>query len=188
MIKHENALSGERLNLKQRIGRIASRSVLVISGAAAFFTANVLIEDATNTGPRAVAESPLGAANGAEKAWCRWPSRWSLCAKAQELANEADIKASEVATSQNLQIHNGYADAFRHCYWSGRMTQEMGEETAKGFGDRHEYRDTQPDKERDMDLHNNAMGRTWASAGLNPYSRCFDGMYSGELVEIFGDE
>ena len=39
------------------------------------------------------------------------------------------------------------------------MTQEFGYDTAKGFGDRHEYNEAQPPEEQRMDLYNNEEGR-----------------------------
>ncbi len=86
--------------------------------------------------------------NGAEKSFCRWPSRWSICNTAREDGGKA------LGTAESLfstSLHNGKGDAFRHCYWSSLMTIHMGAATAAGFGDRHEEVDGNPWIEREMD-------------------------------------
>jgi hypothetical protein len=122
--------------------------------------------------------------NDAEFSWCRWPSRWSLCISANSLAGQALAAAQKVEKQYGWSIHNGGADAYRHCYWSGLMAQKMGVETAKGFGDRHEESTGQPQKERDMDLYNNAKGRSWASTGSGLHGRCITGVQKGELKRM----
>lgn len=57
-------------------------------------------------------------------------------------------------------LHNGEADALRHCYWSCEMTQAIGSEQAKRVGDVHEACGKGPPQETNMDLKNNAVGRT----------------------------
>jgi hypothetical protein len=76
-----------------------------------------------------------------------------LYIKAIQLGDEALENAQDVAEKYGWQIHNGGADAFRHCDWSGMMTRKFGWDTAKGFTDRHEERtsDEQDDNERSMD-------------------------------------
>ncbi|ASV76675.1 hypothetical protein THTE_4074 [Thermogutta terrifontis] len=58
-------------------------------------------------------------------------------------------------------LHNGPADAFRHCYWSCLMCRRLGQDVAKRIADVHEYcaRDDQPAAEEAMDQFNNAVGR-----------------------------
>jgi uncharacterized protein DUF6973 len=56
-----------------------------------------------------------------------------------------------------IYLNNG--DAFRHCYWNGLMSNELGRDTAKKWSDAHESGDpynTEIDKE--MDLFNNEVG------------------------------
>jgi hypothetical protein len=81
-------------------------------------------------------------------------------------------------------MHNGGADAFRHCYWSGLMTQRFGYGTARGFGDRHEDEPSQPANEKNMDLHNNEKGRQWAWASGGLWNRCVSGVNNGELKRL----
>ena len=73
-------------------------------------------------------------------------------------------------------LRDGEGDAFRHTLWNYRMTQNMGRSEAKKFGDAHErgnwYLQRQRGQEygagnsegsRDMDLHNNHIGRNLQS-------------------------
>lgn len=64
---------------------------------------------------------------------------------------------------------------------SGLMTDEFGWKTAKGFEDRHEYRDDQHPSEAAMDLYNNRQGRMWAQQVENIGERCLEGALHGEL-------
>ncbi|WP_080602994.1 DUF6973 domain-containing protein [Tropheryma whipplei] len=81
-------------------------------------------------------------------------SRVINCIKAKSAANDAVSRAAGKCPGSTLI--GGKGDAFRHCYWSARMTIDMGE--AKGFGDRHEAFSHAP--ERYMDLKNNEIGRS----------------------------
>jgi RHS repeat-associated protein len=69
--------------------------------------------------------------------------------------------AEGFAASSGLPgIHNGEADALRHSLFNALNTQTAGEETTKALGDAHEQdRPEQPENEKAMDLHNNAVGR-----------------------------
>ena len=59
--------------------------------------------------------------------------------------------------------HNDTVDAFRHAYASFRMSQQMGQRTAKWFMDAHEISSPNPWSETAMDLWNNAVGRELAA-------------------------
>ncbi len=69
--------------------------------------------------------------------------------------------AEKVAQNSSLPgLHNGPADALRHGLFNALNTQIAGENTAKALGDAHEEdRPEQPEEEKIMDLHNNAVGR-----------------------------
>jgi hypothetical protein len=122
-------------------------------------------------------------ANPEEKSWCRWPSRWPLCNMAmRDLGNEALASAEYVASTNGWSVHNGKADAFRHCFWSGLMTRHMGPDTAEGFGDRHEYGEVEPEFERSMDLTNNEIGRQVGMGQGSVYNRCLEDARNGVLV------
>jgi hypothetical protein len=164
------------------LGRLAIRATAIASSLTATLAFTTATEIATAEEARA--DSGLGYhITGAEKAWCRWPSRWSLCNRANELAAEALTKAEAAAAEKGWNIADGGADAVRHCYWNGRMTQEFGVDTAAGFGWRHEYDDTQTPAQYNMDVHNNQKGRDWAS-DPNIYNRCLTGVEQGELIRL----
>ncbi|HET7640786.1 MAG TPA: hypothetical protein VFK47_18905 [Ktedonobacteraceae bacterium] len=178
-----HARTESNLSLKSRAGRMAARIALVAAGATTTLMGIASIEASTNHEAQAVAYDPTGM-NGAEKSWCKWPSRFRLCAMTKSFADQALTKAQEVALKTGTDTHNGGADAFRHCYWNGLMTQSFGIETAKGFADRHENKDTEPQAEAEMDNFNNAKGREWAAGGADPYDRCLSGILHGELKTL----
>ena len=86
-------------------------------------------------------------------------------------------------------IHNGIADAYRHCVWSCLMTLAFGEEDAKEIAYNHEVsglRHKQPILEGWMDTYNNAIGRECAMDGL-PMTcdeKCKYKALNGILVKI----
>jgi len=91
--------------------------------------------------------------------------------RARQLAYEA------LATARRSGLplageHNGPMDAFRHCYWSCRMAQEIGPEEARRVGDTHELCGTGPPAEDAMDRHNNAIGRSVGYPLINCYGVC----------------
>lgn len=81
---------------------------------------------------------------------------------ANRLANEALEEARRVAPTLPGGLgglHNGAADAFRHCYWSCRMAEEMGASYALTAGNIHEdCASNQPPGEEAMDRANNSIG------------------------------
>jgi len=81
-------------------------------------------------------------------------------------------------------------DAFRHCYWSCRMTQEMTAHIAKTIGTIHEdCTPNNPAGERAMDEFNNAVGRRLGSKrGTNCKSACSRALRDGELQLSPGGE
>jgi len=58
--------------------------------------------------------------------------------------------------------HNNADDAFRHALWSYEMTNAIGAEQAKKFGDAHERVPDNDPSEMAMDLYNNHIGRQLA--------------------------
>jgi RHS repeat-associated protein len=65
-------------------------------------------------------------------------------------------------------LHNGQADAYRHCLWSCEMSRSIGADQAETVGNIHEIygtRSGQPPGEEAMDIHNNAQGRAAATLG-----------------------
>ena len=59
----------------------------------------------------------------------------------------------------NHTSYNNEGDAFKHCMFQAELTFWFGEKIAKFIGDVHEDKPNNPDKEKFMDLHNNAVGR-----------------------------
>lgn len=165
---------------KARLSRLVGRAAVVTTASAVLFGGISAAEAVTGTERQAQAASPFDSMNGAEKAWCAWPSRWALCQRSSELAEVASGATVDIAADPRT-MHNGLPDAFRHCYWSGLMTKEFGWETAKGFGDRHEYKDDQHPFEAEADLFNNRQGRIWAQEVEDIGQRCLQGMQNGEL-------
>ena len=87
-------------------------------------------------------------------------ARYTL--KGRQLASQARADAKKTKLPGE---HNGLQDAYRHCLWSCRMTQELGATAAQRIGDEHENageRARQPGWEKAMDLANNAAGRACA--------------------------
>ena len=86
--------------------------------------------------------------------------------------------------------HNDDSDAFRHCFWSATLARDLGYFWAKLFTDAHETKPSQPPAEKEMDLHNNAVG---LKIGFYYFSRdtdqvlsskCFKALKNGELKVI----
>jgi RHS repeat-associated protein len=99
-------------------------------------------------------------------------------------ANTANNLADQsLAAAQNSGLgglHNGPADAFRHCLWSCLMAQQIGADQAKKVGDLHERYGENPPGETCMDLHNNAQGRGAAGNG-DCSSSCMGLLNGGQL-------
>ncbi|WP_353327894.1 DUF6973 domain-containing protein [Chitiniphilus shinanonensis] len=79
------------------------------------------------------------------------------------VALTAAIMADKATKQSELPgLHNGPADAFRHCVWSCAMAGSIGVTQAKIIGDNHEIegdKNGQPPDEKEMDLYNNQKGR-----------------------------
>jgi RHS repeat-associated protein len=110
------------------------------------------------------------------------------------MANELANAALKDAQHSGLPgLHNGPADAYRHCVWSCMMTQALGEKGAKAIGDQHEDAGDrgvppQPKDERAMDEANNAAGRA-CGVQNNKRScsqRCMDTYSNGGLNGLGG--
>ena len=92
-------------------------------------------------------------------------------------------EATNLANTIGLPgIHNGKADAFRHCYWSCLMAQDIGVSQAQIVGDIHE--DCVPNslEEREMDTFNNTVGRSLGSS--NCKDACKQAACGGDLKTL----
>jgi RHS repeat-associated protein len=88
-------------------------------------------------------------------------------------ANGLRHEAEDVAAATGLpDPHNGLQDAFRHCYWSCRMSQELGPTVAGRIGDVHEECGGGPAIEDAMDSFNNAYGRALGVPGSDCRTGC----------------
>ena len=101
--------------------------------------------------------------------------------KAYDLSRDAMTLAVlvEGLPTGSASLSGGSRDAFRHCYWSCRMVQEIGLNNAALVGDIHELcGDKNP-----MDYFNNYVGRSIAagSPGCSCESDCLDAARSGRL-------
>jgi uncharacterized protein RhaS with RHS repeats len=100
--------------------------------------------------------------------------------RANGFAKEALAGAQEWARQRQLPVgslHNGAADAFRHCFWSCTMTRYLGEQFAETIADEHEKegnRNGQPRGEELMDRSNNLAGRTAALNCTDKNKNCWD--------------
>lgn len=96
-------------------------------------------------------------------------------------------------------IRGGRADALRHSLWNALNASYLGKSMAKLFADAHEMTPLDPTKissrlyllEREMDLHNNDMGRQLAgkflSADAATYFRVLKEYYEDGLLKYVCD-
>jgi hypothetical protein len=186
--------------LIRSVGRVASRSALIFGGIATAFTGITVAEAAMDRQTPAHADGWgdkynefASRANAAERSWCMVPSRIKLCYDIMKnIADEATASAEYVVQSQGWdasELHNGRADAFRHCFFMAKVTREHGVFTAKEFGDRHEQGVPdgmlpQPADEKAMDLQNNIEGRYIGTTEGSIFNRCVAAAVNGRLVTI----
>jgi len=106
---------------------------------------------------------------------------------AKGLSDEAfDVSESGIVGIVNKESMNGGPiDAFRHCYWSCRMAQEIGKNQAYLVGVIHEdCADQTPSNEREMmDLFNNCIGIEMYDKG-GCEENCLDALKRGKLKTI----
>jgi hypothetical protein len=117
--------------------------------------------------------------------WEKFRHVWNIgIIDAYKVNSLVDESFSEAQNSGLSGEHNGLQDAFRHCYWSCKMAQEIGGEHAQSVGETHEACSAeQPAEERKMDLINNSIGRALADKGSCKDS-CMEFANNGLLVTI----
>lgn len=141
--------------------------------------------------PQAHAESSYGGASWWEYLYCA--SHYDACAQAQDAQAWAFGVTAWLFPEGG---HNDVADAFRHCAWSGAMSQRLGYEQAVEITANHELNEGQPAAEYDMDVANNAVG-LWLG-GLSAYEggddtwgwimgQCESYARSGQLYGLGGE-
>ncbi|UCD53615.1 MAG: hypothetical protein JSW27_05485 [Phycisphaerales bacterium] len=107
---------------------------------------------------------------------------WENAYIGQAVAAEATAETERRGLQGDGNGHNDAGDAFRHCYWSCRMTHEMDADTAEKIGRIHEdCAQGQPGWEANMDLYNNSQGREIAEAGGNCAVECNMALYDDRL-------
>ena len=125
-----------------------------------------------------IAARPMTLARGE-----KWDAFWGVgpwdAYKAKQLADKA---LSEAQKTGLPGLHNGPADAWRHCYWNCTMTGELGADQAKLIADNHEKHGGGASNENTMDYHNNDKGRS--CGGKSCDLCCQTKLNSGELLEI----
>lgn len=90
-------------------------------------------------------------------------------------AQEAVRKTNDIFKDFD-SLHNNEADAFRHFYWSSRLSSQLGIPQADKFLTAHEDDESQPKAEKEMDLFNNHVGEKFVrdfqeSRGSTPTER-----------------
>jgi hypothetical protein len=132
----------------------------------------------------------------------RWPPalKKEACLEAYEyfhkyirpLPKDADRKFDEFS---GLFMDND-VDAFRHAYVSGRFTHEYGAQIAEIFGNLNEVisfgsTTTDSDNAKNMDLWNNAVGRTYGSRTKKVATllkALHEALKSGEMILSLDDQ
>lgn len=74
------------------------------------------------------------------------------------LHDEAFASESALFGNGGNANNDGLGDAYRHAYWSARMTQEFGADWTQRFTDAHETKPGNQTARDFMDRHNNALG------------------------------
>ena len=115
---------------------------------------------------------------------------WSHPGAAMDFDANATVARHEAERSFSaMTLHNGSADAFRHCYWSAMNARDQGKSLAKEFGDAHENYVGNPAAEKAMDLHNNGVGYDIGAKAYGASDRhlavlCVQAWGAGKLVQI----
>jgi Domain of unknown function (DUF6973) len=110
--------------------------------------------------------------------------------KFEEIKDEAFAEADKRFPSDDQ--NDDQNDAFRHAYWNARLTQEFGEEWTKRFTTAHESIPGNQAAREGMDLYNNEVGRSVATAnpGASPEelaNKIHEAVTRGRTVVIGGD-
>jgi uncharacterized protein RhaS with RHS repeats len=110
-----------------------------------------------------------------------WGDKW--------IVYNAKVAAYDAVSgpAYNHTRHNGAGDAVRHCVWNCEMTKCGSVSLATRWGGAHESGDPNSKKhpdERNIDLHNNRVGRDLGSGCPPPKSckdACEDALKNGKL-------
>ncbi|MEU6251013.1 hypothetical protein [Glycomyces sp. NPDC047010] len=112
------------------------------------------------------------------------------CGIAQANARDAEEAANTLVADgvfSGDSLHNGKADAFRHCYWNALMVHYIDFDQAQIIANRHEADPNLPQDEVGMDLHNNAVGRDIGArepVDIYAHDECKWSALDGRLVTL----
>ena len=116
----------------------------------------------------------------------KWGALWGAgpidSYRAKKIADEA-LTAARLTGLPGL--HNGPADAWRHCYWNCRMVQVIGKEDAADIAENHEAHGGNSTAERMMDTWNNEEGRDCKG---DCDTACQSKLDGGELWVLYPDK
>jgi outer membrane protein OmpA-like peptidoglycan-associated protein len=109
--------------------------------------------------------------------------------EALEVLHARDLARADASASGLPGQHLGPRDAFRHCVWNCYMARAITDTDAEKFATGHENSgpSTMP-WNNEMDLHNNAMGRTLSYQGPDCAEYCKNAVKTGQLRTIRGPE
>jgi hypothetical protein len=96
------------------------------------------------------------------------------------------LAAARQLSSKPEDLHNGFADAYRHCAWNCLMVRNCGGPTAFTVATGYElFRfPWNPPAEQNMDLHNNAKGRECGDVFCDCHACCLGKLRAGDLVRL----
>lgn len=81
--------------------------------------------------------------------------------------------------------YQGQQDAFRHCYWSCRLSQNLSAADAETVTDTHEQCSVNDMNDHKMDFHNNRKGHdAGARSGTDCKEECLTLLSVGQLIVI----
>jgi hypothetical protein len=173
-------------NLATALGARAATSADEISFAPGFYQPGradgrrMLVHELTHTVQQRTAGAGLVQAAGLGE---MWDALWGVGPIDALKAKSAADRALAAAQATGLPgLHNGPADAWRHCYWNCLLTDALGRDQAKTIADNHEAHGGGPAHENTMDLFNNEQGR--ACGGTACDSCCQGKLDAGQLRVI----
>jgi hypothetical protein len=141
------------------------------------------VADAVHTGVPvpAVSAQPLRIARAS---WTeKWHAFWGVGPIDAYRASEIADESLRAAVKTGLPgMHNGLADAWRHCFWNCRMTDAIGADQAETIANNHEADNPGPILESTMDLANNVQGRR--CGGTSCDACCQNKLDTGQLIVI----
>lgn len=118
----------------------------------------------------------------------------------KESADKAEAWAKSLANfgtnaaGPGISIHNGPADAARHCYWSALLASKLPYNDAMRVVVTHEFGALESGKAQDkiearMDLHNDRVGleigtRNKGATDTQLQDQCLEALFGGKLLVI----